>query len=231
MQTPQTFNSTEAYFGAVIPRPVNILGLDLKPFCAGHIVLLHTVQSAFVVPKLKITDAQFATALALCSFTFEEGIAWLREPKKKIDREMRDWRRAVGAFDLAAATEQFLEYVENGSRFPMKYVSKESGAASISDLPRVQIIRCALRHYYHLNDAEFWNMPWGLAQWDYFTAPVLEGKGDVCNPAHLLNAVRAGESLAERLVILRKRNPNYFDKNGGLKPEGREALKGIPCRN
>jgi hypothetical protein len=121
----------------------------------------------------------------------------------------------------------FMNYIEAGSRFPMHFVPKNErgGEVSITSLPKVQIVRCALRHYYHLSDAEFWDMPWGLAQWDYYTAPVLEGRADIVSPSSFTRAQDVADDL------FRKYNPTLFGPDGKLTDEGRKILieKGLLC--
>lgn len=233
MSAQPPFNAAEACFRAVLPAPVKILGLELRPFCAGHIVILHSIRNAFVLAdRVPITEAELATALAICSFTFEEGQAFLRLSQEEIDQKMRAWRReltrAKQPFAIAENAARFVDYVAAGSEFPMHFVPTAArNTIPITDLPKLQLVRCALRHYFHLTDSEFWNMPWGLALWDYYTALVLQGHGDMVNPSSLSDAQRVADDL------FRKLNPTLFDASGNMTEAAREDLieKGLLCRN
>lgn len=196
--------ATESYWSAVVPEPVRILGLDLHPFSAGHILLLHRTGSVFALGGVA-TEEQLASAVFICAHNFREGIAALND--EDTPRFMRKWRKQVGAFDLLSSVNLFQEYIKNGSEFPLQYSAKpQRGGAqvSITSLPSVHVVRCQLKHYYHVSEDAFWDMPWGLAQWDYFTIPVMEGQGDLVETSVVQNA----QDVAEHLF--RKFNPKLF---------------------
>lgn len=194
----------EAYWSAVIPEPVRLLGLELQPFSAGHILLLHRTGNVFAVGG-EISEEHLASAVFLCAQTFRQAIDSLNDPKTP--GWMRKWKRKIGSVNLHAASAAFQQYVKDGSDFPLQYSAKPSKSkpsVAITNLPAVHIVRCQLKHYYHVSDAEFWDMPWGLAQWDYFTIPVMEGLGDLVETSAIESAKAVGEQL------FRKFNPKLF---------------------
>lgn len=198
-------SGTEAYWSAVVPEPVRLLGLELQPFSAGHILLLHRTGNVFAVGGA-ISEEHLASAVFLCAQTFRDGLASLSD--EKTPKFMRKWKRKIGAVDLQSASDTLQQYIKDGSAFPLKYAAKPSkikASIPITNLPAVHVVRCQLKHYFHVTDAEFWDMPWGLAQWDYFTIPVMEGQGDLVEVERLENAV----NVADRLF--RKFNPQLFE--------------------
>jgi hypothetical protein len=190
--------ATESYWSAVVPEPVRILGLELKPFSAGHILLLHRTGNVFAVGG-ELSEEHLASAVFLCAQDFRAGLASLSDPETP--KWIAKWRKKVGAFDLSASVQLFQDYIKNGSEFPLQYSAKpQKGVASvpITNLPAVHVVRCQLKHYYHVSEDEFWNMPWGLAQWDYFTVPVMEGQGDLVETLAVDNALAVADALHRR---------------------------------
>ena len=202
-------NAHEDYYTAVIPDRHTILGLTLKPFCAGHIMVLHRLGSVFVIGG-QVTRQELETAIFVCAQTFEEAVDSLNSHSTA--KEIARWRRKVGEYDLEEKLAAFNEYVEQGSVFNLIFSPRRSsGDVSLTSLPSVHSVRCALRHYYHMTDTEFWNMPWGLAQWDYFTIPVMEGTGDLVE-RNVLDDARA---FADE--DFRRANPHLFNADGTQK--------------
>ena len=188
----------EAYFQHVIPEPQTLLGLELKPFSAGHIALLHRTKSVFVTGG-EVDTAQIVNAVFLCAQTFEVGCASLND--EATPKFLHKWGKKIGRFDLLEKKQAFEDYMERGSRFEMSFVPKADSsspsAKSITEMPYVHSVRCALKHFYHTAETEFWNMPWGLAQWDYFTIPVINGMGDLVAKDTISSAQELANELAK----------------------------------
>jgi hypothetical protein len=199
-------SGTDSYWSAVAPDPVRILGLELQPFSAGHILLLHRTGNVFALGG-EVSEEHLAAAVFICAHNFRDGLAALND--EKTPKFMAKWRKKIGAVDVPAATQLFQDYIKAGSDFPLQYSAKPQrggNSVSITNLPTVHIVRCQLKHYYHTPEAEFWDMPWGLAQWDYFTIPVMEGQGDLVETTALDNA----QAVAEQLFRLY--NPRLFPR-------------------
>lgn len=198
--------ATESYWSAVVPDPVRLLGLELQPFSAGHILLLHRIGNVFAVGGT-ISEEHLAAAVFICHHTFRDGIAALND--EETPRVMAKWKKKIRSVNVEESSAAFQEYVEAGSEFPLQYSpkpSKHKSSIPITNLPAIHIVRCQLRHYFHISDEEFWDMPWGLAQWDYFTIPVMEGQGDLVEAGAISNA----QALADHLF--RINNPQLFPK-------------------
>ncbi len=186
----------DAYFNHVIPEPQVLLGLELKPFCAGHIALLHRTKSVFVTGG-EVDAAQLSNVVFLCAQTFEQGRDSLNDPGTP--KFLRKWGKQVGKFSVAEKKKEFEAYVARGSEFEMSFIPKadtQSTGHSISEMPFIHSVRCALKHYFHVCESEFWNMPWGLAQWDYFTIPVINGMGDLVAK----DSMRSAQELANQIA-------------------------------
>ena len=191
------------YFEALIPEPVRVLGLKLKPFSAGHIALLSRMDNPLVAGG-EITVSALADAVFVCAHGFADGIAALDNPDTT--GFMERWRKEVGDFDLAEKLALFKAYISAGSKFEMVYVPKRaSESTNISRVPFVQHVRATLMHYYGITSAEFWDMPWALALWDYYTAPVMEGTGDLASAGELNDAQAVANEMFKKL------NPQLFE--------------------
>jgi hypothetical protein len=202
-------NAHEEYFKAVVPDPHVVLNLALQPFCAGHILLLHRFGSVFVRGGT-VTKDELETAVFLCAHTFEDAVASLHSDETKAKKD--EWLNGIKGYRLVEKLAAFQQYIEAGSLFPLIFAPKRDHAEiAITNLPALHSVRCALRHYYHISDLEFWNMPWGLAQWDYFTIPVMEGTGDLVEQ----DALQSARNFAE--ADFKRANPQLFNADGSRK--------------
>jgi hypothetical protein len=204
-------NAHEEYFSAVVPTPCQVLNLDLLPFSAGHIIHLHRLGSVFVKGG-EVTKDELEAAVLICAQEFKQASACLNSPET--ENFVAKWRKKIAGYDLAEKSEAFQEYIRRGCLFPIHFSPKhDSASVSITNLPAVHSVRCALKHYFHVTDSEFWDMPWALAQWDYFTIPVMEGNGDLVE----LDSLTAARNFAEE--DFKRANPQLFNEDG-TKKEG-----------
>lgn len=188
------------YFKATVPEPWTILGLDLKPFSAGHLAILHRIES----PLVGASDAapewmDLALALAICSKRFQEGIELLNDPN--LSEEIGQWLASVsserGELQLDAELEKFLDYLQAGCVCP-EYIYKEGGS-DIGDVPPVQFVRAFLMSNTSITSDEFWNQPWALSMWDFLTIQAQKGHLRLCSGETIADAQKVGENLA-RLI-------------------------------
>lgn len=202
-------NAHEEYFQAVIPTPKTVLGLALKPFSAGHIIQLHRIQSVFVKGG-QVTRAELEAAVFICAQSFQDSDASRRD--RSTNEFTADWIKQLGDYDLAEKVAEFNDYLTHGCSFPLIYAPRnDTREISVTNLPGVHTVRCAIKHYYHVSDAEFWDMPWSLAQWDYFTIPVMEGRGDLVEQ----DSLTAARDFAE--ADFRRANPQLYNPDGSRK--------------
>ncbi len=191
------------YFKAAVPTPCRVLGVALRPFCAGHIVLLHRIGSPFITGG-SVTRGDVMDAVFICAHDYKSGIEALND--ENTVAFFRKWRNELGEFDLKKKADEFAEYVKAGSEFNMVFSAKQQKThVPITSIPSVQVIRCRLMSYYGMTQDEVMNMPWGLAQWDFYTAPVLEGSGDLVERESLESAQSWADAEFKRL------NPQFFE--------------------
>jgi hypothetical protein len=70
------------YSNAIIPRKFIICGLELKPFCLGHLIMLEHHKNPIVnleASKVSVQDSlyYFFHALMVCGLTYEENLQLL----------------------------------------------------------------------------------------------------------------------------------------------------------
>jgi hypothetical protein len=204
--------SHEAFWQAAVPEPIRVLHVEMLPFSAGKIVLLHRAQSVFAAGGT-VTEEQLAFAVLICGQPFADALAALNDPTTP--EYLRKFRKRIGKFDLREHAALFQRYVQDGSEFPLQYAPKNKPTdTGITSLPFVQHVRCTLKHFYHVSDAEFWDMPWGLAQWDYYTAPVLNGTGDLVEKSVIASAQQFADEDFKRA------NPQLFKQGAESSEHG-----------
>jgi hypothetical protein len=188
------------FYLAAIPEPYRILGLRLKPFSAGHILLLNRIENAFVT-EATIDEAQLASAVFICSRSSEDGLA-SRDESKGTNAFMRSWRRELNkkraTVDLPAAIKLFSDYIRNGSNIPTYATKGEEGKPHRMDVPAIQVVKCSLlKTFGGMTESEFLNRPWGLCLWDFVTIRGIEGSLEVYQDDAIANAQAVGERLEE----------------------------------
>lgn len=102
-------NTIYYYNSAILPQQFNVCGIDLRPFCLGHLLLLERIQSPLLNTEqinLNLGDGlhSFLMALSICALKYEDGIKLLTDDeyakeaidviKTTISKEMemdKDW--------------------------------------------------------------------------------------------------------------------------------------------
>jgi hypothetical protein len=184
------------FFLAAIPEPHTVLGLRLKPFCAGHILLLHRTENALVSEDAEIDEAQLSFAVYICAHTYESGLASLDDASTV--GQIDDWANQIGPFNLDEKLALFWNYVRSGSTVPT-YSSAASGPPRSLSLPLLQIVKCTLlKAFGGMTESEFLNRPWGFSLWDFITLKGIEGAVDVFEDKSLTDAQAVADRMAER---------------------------------
>jgi hypothetical protein len=86
----------------VQPRVVRCIGLPLKPFSLGHLLLLRHLDSAFVTGGQK-TYNDFLTAVFVCAHSWEENQKILRSRFRQW-LQVKVWSAFAGNFNIARET-------------------------------------------------------------------------------------------------------------------------------
>lgn len=196
------------YFNAAIPEPWTILGLRLRPFGGGHLLLLQRLESGFVCGG-NVDLADLVTSVFICSRTFEQARDALQD--EDLPKIINRWhRKLIGPWwnptivNFPSKIGMFQEYITEGCRVP-EYTSRGDGGSI--NVPTVQFVKAFLMTKTSIGESEFYNRPWALSMWDVLTIQAMEGQITLTDE----NAIRDAQAVANRLAEL--------VKSGQLKPK------------
>jgi len=179
-----------AYLRAVVPEPFRVLGLKLEPFSIGHYLLLHRFDVAFVT-GVEPNIGDLFLGVWICAHSWEENNALL--DSSRFWEDMATWRGQVYGrgllgwvrprkVDLGEKTKLFLDYVEQGLRWP-KFFYEDQQASATAGAPFVQTVKVVLMKEVGLSESDVLNRPMALCLWDYITLGELNGKVQIYNEA------------------------------------------------
>lgn len=208
-------NIDEQYMAACFPEPVRLLGVTLRPFSLGHMLLLRWLDNAFVrggVPGIE----DLVTGIWVCSQSYAEAVAALRsgaieiiERRRwrtrrrivRLDDAFGRWQQIVGNIDLVPRCGEFTAYVRAGCIAPT--VCTVGGAREPADdgeqCPEVQAVKVALMHDLHLTEADVMDRPWALCLWDLYTLRVQAGTLRFMDDGKIADAQALANQLKERI--------------------------------
>lgn len=164
-----------AFIEALIPTPYRILGLRLRPFSLGHLMILRRFDCAYVTGE-ETTPGDLLLGLIVCSMTYEEAIDAIHCGRlvDEVERwgkvvSKRRWfgLRAAKPFDLMEKSRLFVEYLAAGNRCPKAFY--DAKPTPPKNAPVEQILRVCLMRDLHLSESEIMNQPLALSWWDYMT--------------------------------------------------------------
>jgi len=101
---------------AAFPDEYTVLSIRLRPYCSGHELLLHRIESPVVTGKPSDWLDIFMAVL-ICSQSFEDGQKVLRKPKK-IRWMVRWWKLLSRKYDLRIEAAKFSGYLHAGMWTP-----------------------------------------------------------------------------------------------------------------
>lgn len=178
---------TEPFYLAAIPEQWEILGLKLRPFSLGHVILLHRIGSPFLGEESsRSAFDDLALAVLLCSETYENGLAILNEPH--LPKLLNNWAdrltgmnrwsvrhgfRKAKPIEFAAPAIEFSDYIREHSKIP----NYDFNPADFRELhcPEPQLVKVTLMRDMHFTEAELLDRCWGLCLWDFVTLRALSG--------------------------------------------------------
>ena len=199
----------DPFYLASVPEPRTVLGLRLKPFSLGHVILLNRIESAFVTGGVPDYN-DLAASVFICALTFEDALASFDDPDR--DRVMRLWHdRITGAdrwsvrlgwrkpklVDLADGCRLFSDYLTEHSKVP-KYSFNAEDFREM-ECPQVQVVKMTLMRDLHIPEAELLNRSWGLCLWDYVTLKAMKGEVRLYKQEDMDDALAAAKRLHDRL--------------------------------
>lgn len=199
-------------YRATIPEPRILLGLHLKPFCLGHLMLLHRVGSVFVGgnrEKREIHETptmdDLVSAVFVCGMTWEENVRVLRSGwmvrwqwgpftrREPVGRFMRRWQRTIGRFDFEQKVIEFTEYMREGCETPLFGNNNGEGKPSLVPLP--QMVKVKLLRETNLTYSEVMNRPWGECIHDYLTMADMDGAIELQTEESLTDFQKAADEF------------------------------------
>lgn len=202
------------FYTAAIPEPVAILGVRLRPFSLGHVLLLNRFGNAFgTVKRPELAD--LIQAIVICSQDYADALADMDDPD--LPAHVARWQRKLAprnwlgirqpglGFSPRDALAAFADYVREGSSFPLFSVD-ESKIGGVVAVPMVQSVKVTLQSKMHLAESEVLNRPWGLCLWDYFTLHAQEGNCKIGDTADYDKLQAMADAQHDRLVAMMERN-------------------------
>lgn len=203
------------FYTAAIPEPVAILGVRLRPFSLGHVLLLNRFGNAFGAGGTSPAIEDLIQAIVICSQRYADALAEMDNPKlpeivaawqrKLAPRNRLGFRVAGLGFSPAVEILRFAEYVRAGSSFPL-FTVKESHQGEAMGVPMVQSVKVLLQSKMGFSEAEVLDRPWGLCLWDYFTLNAMEGHCKIMDRDEYQNARANADKNHDRLVALMGKN-------------------------
>ena len=189
------------FYLAAIPEPVTLLGLRLRPFSLGHVILLHRVESAFVTGS-DPDYSDLALSVFICANKYQDAVSAFDD--KKLPKFMKKWAKKLGVIDLQKKSDEFAEYIKNGSKIP--HYSFNPADLTESKIESVHAVQLALISKTTLTEKEILDRPWGRCLHDFVAMRAMAGEIKLSEREDILNALEVARELDERL------------RNGTLKP-------------
>lgn len=196
------------FYAVAIPEPTTILGVRLRPFSLGHLILLHRVRSAFVTPDETLTIHDLALSVLFCSMTYMEGCELFN--RTDLPKQFTAWHRKLSGgwlarlglrketpIDYAKKSLEFSEYLNRGSASP-NYTYNPSEFRSM-DCPSVQVIKVSMMKDLHIPEAELMDRPWAMCVWDHVTLRAMAGQITLIDDDVIKKAQESAEKLAAAL--------------------------------
>lgn len=203
-------NEHAEYYSARLPEPTTLLGLTLRPFSLGHLLLLNRISSYFVGADEKLTHEDLALSVLICSLPYAQAVAAINDPD--LQRFMAKWAarltgrgvltalgwRKLRVIPLHASAAVFAAYLSSGTR-KIDFTNKGDGKPL--PLPLVQLVRVTLLQAFGgLTDEALLDRPWGLCMEDYLTVHAIKSNIELNDLDALGEAKNAAKEAFEKLV-------------------------------
>lgn len=106
----------------VQPPTVRCIGVLLKPFSLGHLLILRQMQSAFVTGGAR-TFSDFIAAAFVCAHGWRENQKLLRSPFRRW-LQCRLWALFAGRFNVPVQVQVLQEYINDAREVPEQKAGK-----------------------------------------------------------------------------------------------------------
>lgn len=185
------------YYAAQVPEPWTILGLELLPLSAGHIILLNRIESPFVCGD-PVEWEDLACAVFICSRTFEGAMASFAA-MEALEEWATEWHRKLiveqgPEIDFPKKVEEFNAYLKEGTKHP-DYVA--TGGSSVGDVAAIQFVKTTLMAETGISETQFLNQAWRISMLDFLTSCARKGQLQIVESDAMEEAFEAGKKLME----------------------------------
>ncbi len=169
------------YLEAAIPPTYRILGIRLKAFSIGHLMLLRHFGNPFVAEREgkdeKILPEHLTMGVFFCSHTYEEALEKMQEPD--FQEKITAWLIEIGPYDFQAKALEFAEYIAAHSIWPKLHPPEDD--PRMPGAPFIQRVRLLLMGKLNYSIMEANNCSWGKAVHDYFAWLEMEHAAKIFN--------------------------------------------------
>lgn len=165
------------YPQASVPEPVQVLGLELKPFCLGHALHLERFGSAFgnaataIVPEL----GDLVLAVIICAHSYEGFLEFIRADDWR--QQIAEWARACGPFDVAEKSRLLQAYILTASQQPAVVFESEGQPSGAHWIQSVKVTLIELGY----TPGEAMNLPLAQAFHDFYKSAENAGVLKICD--------------------------------------------------
>lgn len=161
------------YIRSAAPDTWTILGLELRPLCLGHLILLERIENEFVKSDGNPGFDDLVSGVWICACTYEEGLWWLNHPTL-LKWRLKLWGWQCGTFDINAKLDMFARYMIEQQQFPECWSEENSGRNRTSGIHFTEVIKVSLMSNLGLTESEALNKPLAIALWDHITWCVMQ---------------------------------------------------------
>ena len=201
------------FYRAAIPEPWVIMGLRLRPFSLGHLILLHRVDSAFVrggTPDFE----DLALSVYLCAHTYEDGLDALSDPR--VPGFMARWAKRLTAptwrhrlpkwmpfakapkpLDMDGHCDNFRQYLSDA--FAQPTFSFDPNKTRSISAPGPAVLHSTLLFGTGLSESEILNRPYALSVYDWLTRKNMEGHIEFIDQEEIDKSMEVAKALHNRI--------------------------------
>lgn len=154
---------------AVLPAPVQVLGLAMRPYSVGHelwLIRQDNPLATFSAGRGTVTAAHLFEAALICEHTQEQNLR-LNSSLYELYKIKRWSKRAAVKFNAFTELKKFQAYRDAGSlelpcQLPAQ--SSDSGPSRFLGAPFLLRLHLFLTTQCRMNDSEAWDSPFGFAK-------------------------------------------------------------------
>lgn len=177
------------YAKAFLPEPYRILGLNLRPFCLGHYLLMQRFGCGYLANEMNRED--LLLGVLICSMTYRQFLVFIEQ--KSFEREVKKWGKKIGLFDLPEKSDLFETYLKESLEEP-NYIELHP---SDNSGDWAQSLKMTLMTRFHFTEEEALEMPLSQALADYYKLAESEGVLRLVSDEEVLEGEANAKALEE----------------------------------